>query len=551
MAIAISWFWISFSSATLFHLEVNTGWLSAAEIAVMKDDIKNKLMPVHFADNWNDFGWFFYFSNGLTWTNSTSKNKVTIQHDTGFDCDNQVRGYYYNAERWERLRPLDEDTKNTRKGLDDTQGELALNWWIYTVCTVSGYNQALTDCWTQETTTWYEACIDNVRQQYKADDNGYYWYIEHEYSWQTMALVAGVDYDNFNRPNDFVTISWTSKFSPTFIRYLNQNPVWFIYDYNWWVWLVGCKFKRPPSDSVKKVMQNLYNPWPANLKNIFFVTWDKIEVLSPYGTYIDCSGSNAVWSPVLSLIIEGIIWLADEQKVWYIGTQKDDKMQYFSSASINNNTLINYAKKKAEILCRWRWNCNTSDSIVCCDRSITPTDKSKIYVVKNWNVTISPETNCDFNTNWYYNVVIVNGWNLIINESVWSSKCVFGGDGFLMGSSNTPEAFASAISWDALNWQDYDLRAGAAVWSYIKWNFIVDGYITWNNSDLKNKYFIYWKLTTQDDYKTLLSTFSWRCNYWLSTEEADGTKNFCPNSLYQWAPLTVIDQNYPSPFYNS
>jgi hypothetical protein len=98
---------------------------------------------------------------------------------------------------------------------------------------------------------------------------------------------------------------------------------------------------------------------------------------------------------------------------------------------------------------------------------------------------------------------------------------------------------------------DYNLSDGAAVWSYIKWNFIVDGYITWSTSELKNKYFIYWKITSKDDYKTLLSTFSWRCNYWLSTVEADGNKHFCPDSLYQWAPLTVIDQNYPSPFYNS
>jgi hypothetical protein len=30
----------------------------------------------------------------------------------------------------------------------------------------------------------------------------------------------------------------------------------------------------------------------------------------------------------------------------------DKKMQYFSTANINEKTLINYAKKKAAILCR-------------------------------------------------------------------------------------------------------------------------------------------------------------------------------------------------------
>ena len=570
MAIVICWFWISFSSATLFHLEINTWTLSDAEIAIMKDEIANKLMPIHFADNWNDFGWFFYFSNGLTGTDSTSKNLVTIQNDTGFDCDNQVRWYYYNAERWERLRPLDEDTKNTRKDLDNSQGsqgELTLNWWIYTVCTVNGYNQALTDCWTAGSTTWYEACIADVRQQFKADDNGYYWYIEHEYSWQTMALVAGVDYKDYNYslPDKFVTITWDSKFSPTFIRYLNQNPIWFIYDYNWWIGLVWCKFKRKWTNtlsySVKKTIELLYSITPLDLKNFFYISWDKIELSWGYNQYIDCSNSNAVWSPVLSLIIEWIIWLADEQKVWYIGTDKNDKMQYFSTASINNSTLINYAKKKAEILCRWKWKNSYSSSqwtnsdVVCINgasftvNNANNSQKNKTYIVKNWSVTISPEGWCvasSLNNN-YYDIAIINSWNLIINET--DPNCVFTGNGFVMGSDIT--SFKSAVSSAALSGLEYDFSAGAAVWSYIKWNFIVDGYIKGNGSELKNKYFVYWKLTTKDDFNTLLSTFSWRCNYWLSTEEHGGGNNFCPNSLYQWAPLTVIDQNYPSPFYNS
>ena len=550
IAMAICGLWISFSSATLFHLEVNTWTLSAAEIALMKSEIAKKIMPIHFADNWNDFGWFFYFSNGLTGTISAWMNPVTIDNDKTFNCDNQVRWYYYNAERWERLWPLDDDTKNTRKDLDASQWGLNINWWIYTVCTVTGYNEALTDCWTAIWNTWYEECINEVRAAFKADDNWYYWYVEHEYSWQKMALVAGIDYNTWN--TKFVEIQSNSKFSPTFIRYLNQNPVWFIYDYNWWVGLVWCKFKIPLIDSVKKVIKQLYSWWHVDLKNIFYITWDKIEVDAAYSAYIDCSGSNAVWSPVLSLIIEWVIWLADEKKVWYVGTQKDEKMQYFSSANINNNTLINYAKKKAEVLCRWKWNKSSSNNIVCVDHSISvsSSDKGKTFIVKNWDVTINPEGACDissFNSNWYYNITIINSWNLVINEGSSTSKCVFRKDGFLLNWN--VNIFADAVTWAALGGWKYDLSSGAAVWSYIKWNFIVDWNIVWPSTadnKLENKYFVYWKLTTQDDFNTLLSTFSWRCNYWKATDDT-----YCPESLYQNAPLTVIDQNYPSPFYNS
>jgi hypothetical protein len=35
-----------------------------------------------------------------------------------------------------------------------------------------------------------------------------------------------------------------------------------------------------------------------------------------------------------------------------MGNQSDQKMQYFTTANVDNDTLMNYARKKAEILCR-------------------------------------------------------------------------------------------------------------------------------------------------------------------------------------------------------
>ena len=547
MVASVITFWLSFSSATLFHLEINTWSRSADEIALMKSEISTKIMPIHFADNWNDFGWFFYFSNGLTGTENNIDKTVEINGDEPYKCNNLVRWYYYNAERWERLWPLDEDTKNTRKNLANSQWDLDIDWWLYTVCTTSGYDEALAACWNGNYDN-YDDCIDEVNDTYKSDDYWYYWYLKHSYKWQEMALVAGVDYDA--TWDKFVTIDGNSKFSPTFIRYLNQNPVWFIYDYNWWIWLVWCKFKRPPVDSVKQVITTIYNFMPVDLSNIFQIVDDKITVTSEhnYDKFIDCSDFNAVWSPVLSIIIEWIVWLSDEKKVWYIGNPKDDKMQYFSTANIDNNTLVNYAKKKAEILCRWKWKGNYSQSdanksVICIDdRNNNTSDfgslqKGKTYIIKNRNVVITPESNCTetaINDSWY-NLLIIN-WNLKINEN-WST-CVFTWNGFPRGSNTS--AFESAVLWSN---GEYDLSNGAAVWSYFNWNFIIDGYITGNNnSELEKKYFVYWKITSKDDFGDILSTFSWRCNDWIAT---DGT--YCPSSLYQSASLVVIDRNYDSP----
>jgi hypothetical protein len=80
-----------------------------------------------------------------------------------------------------------------------------------------------------------------------------------------------------------------------------------------------------------------------------------------------------------------------------------------------------------------------------------------------------------------------------------------------------------------------------------------------NNETLKNKYFIYWKLTSKDNFNSLSDTFQWRCNNWIATDWT-----YCPRSYkvnwsyedwrlnpYEAAFLVVIDQNYDSPLYNS
>jgi hypothetical protein len=62
-------------------------------------------------------------------------------------------------------------------------------------------------------------------------------------------------------------------------------------------------------------------------------------------------------------------------------------MQYFSSASVDTNSLMNYAKQKAEQMCRGKWTCNSNDSLVCCETftgsmvKSTPAQR-KTYVIK-------------------------------------------------------------------------------------------------------------------------------------------------------------------------
>ena len=235
------WLGLSFTSATtLFHLNIDNQ-------KVMSENVLSKnIMQIHFADNWNDFGWFLYFSNGLwdaewgdedDWICSTDNCYVKISNDEDYRCNRQMKWFYYNAERWERLWPLDDETKKIWN-----MNDLSRDGWFFTRCAVEWYENALETCKTKASNgeVDYDECKDEARDYYKVDEYGYYGYLEHEYKGQTMVLISWVEYDTSTK---FVSIKSDSKFAPTFIRFRNLYPVWFMYDYNWGVWVVWCKVK--------------------------------------------------------------------------------------------------------------------------------------------------------------------------------------------------------------------------------------------------------------------------------------------------------------------
>lgn len=534
LLVSVVGFWTTFTSATFFHLHIDS------QTVLSETEMTKNIMPIHFADNWNDFGWFFYFkalSGVETETPETTTNySVEIVGKTKYECEDKIRWYYYNAERWERLRPLDEDTE---KVWNITWSHM--EGWLYTICAIEWYKEAKNACYADWATTRVQECEAAVNSEYKADQDGYYWWIKHVFSWQTMVLVSWVEYEN-NTP--FVTIKSDSDISPTFFRLKNEYPVWFIYDHNWWLWVVWCKVI---DHKVGDIIANLWSP--VDLKNVFELSAnkDKIEPKAPFSSYMDCSisDSNIVWDSRLWLIIEWIVWLSDEDKLWYIWNEEDEKMQYFSTVSVNNKTLINYVKKKAEILCRWKWdNYNINkDSIICVSSTSPSIQPEKTYVFKK-SVTIGAQSSCNKNSiqnnGGYYNIFVL-WWDLTISE--WSAGCVFSGDWFTTNNSVNDFSWAVSANPDAYNWSKW-----VAAWLYLKGNFIVDWHIKWTSTDnkLDHKYFVYWKLSSKDDFEELKKTFSWKCNNWIATDDT-----YCPDSLYQYASLVVIDQNYPSAFINS
>ncbi len=584
---------ISFVSAASFNIDLSSYSIQAMD----EESILKNIMPIHFVDNWNDFGWFLYVSEYGTptseafYTNDLGTGFVRInlwENGSWYVCVSRVKWFYYNSERWERLFPIDEETANLW-----AQDWLNTNGWLYTRCYDDGIFSSLDECvqWEEDDDQWEE---DNDQweedddqweednDQWEEDDDqweedyhqcqidkmnrygnlhGYYWSVTHEYNWKTFGLTVWTQYTWVNQTG-WLYIDDTVGLSETFIRYKNQYPVWLLYDYNWWVWFVWCEFQMNKTSGLRSLVSKLIE-W-QKLEDLFYYDTDNHTIAySGLDTDInlDCSNISAADS-LIKMVVDWLLWLGiDSQDLNTIGNNvSNSKMQYLPSANINNASLINYAKKRAEILCRWKRKTYRNDSDLeenlNCINNInnwTNTINAKTwytYIVKNWNVEVSVMN--DFDSDGYYNIFIDSGYLLLDNENLWEYKKVFKKDWFI---SNTDiEDYKSNIENALSEWLSYTWN-DVAVGVFIKWNFIVNWNLTWDN--INTRYFVYWKFTTKDSLNDLVGDewiFIWRCGNWISS---DSDEYYCPQSRNDWinpytnSALNVIDQNYDSILFNS
>ena len=549
VAFAILWFSLSSSLAVTFN--VNMTWLKA----LSKDAIHENMMTVHFADNGNNFWGFIYFANGVWYeTGWNYVVRISGSNNSYFECSNQVRWFYYNAERWERLWPLDDQTWN----YVDWIKNFNTTWWIYTMCGNPGYDDALKQCekgkYSGCKNCAYNDCVNAVNQHFHADWFGYYGSLNHEYSWHHFNLTMWVNY-KYPGNNEFISIKQNSTLSPTFVRINNKYPVGFIYDYNGWVGLAWCKFSSVSDNSMRNLLEEVKN----GLSNVFQVNsaWTGIIVTGVASGYVTCEDADMTTEDTLvKILIEGIVWLDDTwiwTKYWWLGNSTDTKMQYFGTKSVSNAGLMNYIAKKAESLCRWKWIKNgggIGDKIICLDTSNTLGSynfNEKTFIIKKWDVVIKPSN--DVNYTKYYDIYLLSG-NLIIDESNATGYLIW--TNWFIKSDNT-STWNECVSGSVAN-GDFNIHcAGAAVASVLRWNFVVNGNVVWTwgstEGKLDHKYFIYGKFMTKDSISDLENVFSWRCDNWIGS---DGY--YCPKfegNPYRNAALVVIDQNYNSPLLNS
>lgn len=505
---------------------------------------------------------------------SKEKNEV-VSGDSTYECSQMVKWVYYNAERWERLWPLDSKTLRAF-GMD--KDWLTMEWGFYTSCRNKGYSDEIQKCVekTDEKEETYLECINRVNEKYSAT-YGIYGYIEHEYKWMKTALVAWVDYEITNA-SPWIWVKKNSNLSETFQRLDNLKPLWFIYDTNGGLWFVGCKAKENWLKTVVKAFNDEKGKEEsAQIVGLFVDDPNTGRIYyqnDEDGKVLEC---NDLWSAedsLLNFVVEWLMKIQDTQ--WStMNNMTDKKIQNFASYNITNGSVINDVQKKAEELCRWKWITNinnvknSNDKIIC----FNPTNripinaqaenlKNKTIIAKNANVEVVPSKDIIYD-------IFVDGWYLVINDSNVNNY-LFNNQWFII--DNGKKYTTSVDMKDYINEEWASIKDFGWIWVNLKGTFIVNGLIRWKNpfDSLQDKYFVHGKLISLNSYEELENNsllkyvqsvlgdksvmwtdvsipkkFTRSCNAWISRNIPCPVSAGTPNP-YLNAALSVIDQDYNS-----
>lgn len=153
--------------------------------------IQNNQSDVNFAYKWNNFWWVFFFK----WMEMLSTGEVLSLSWISKTCTQRVLWLYYNSQRWNRLRPLDEQSLSWLKLLDPGYNGVSVTWWFFIWCSWNSQN-----------------VYGNISHTH--------WNINFE-------LIAWVEY-NFGS-NTYINIYSGS------LNFSSLKATWYIYDNYWWI----------------------------------------------------------------------------------------------------------------------------------------------------------------------------------------------------------------------------------------------------------------------------------------------------------------------------
>ena len=363
-------------------------WVNASQNKITVDWIKdqtlaNKFSTVHFNVWGNDFG------GGFFWTEAkalATPQEVTANGER-LRCSAQIRGFYYNSQRGERLWPLDTDSQGDLARIQSSYNpsQLTINWGFYTNCQKEQAGKLIPENEDGRTNSLY----------------GIYGRITHTYKGREYSIYAGLL--NNLQQNELPTAELRCNFQ----RIDNQYPFGYIYDKAGGIALVGAyvksenlaqvnDFHKSFTDKLSKTkcVNDFYslredpnNPGKTIPQRNDSILWPKDDTL--------IFGNGNALETMMNLGIRGIVGLSSQvqtsdQKGIENNTQKTSLLV---STTENISNIINIANKRAESLCRNRWgNLNPNGDVICAKNggSIDPKRYAgKTIVIKEGDLTLT------------------------------------------------------------------------------------------------------------------------------------------------------------------
>ena len=337
--------------------------------------LANRFSTVHFNVGGNDFwgGFFWTDTKVLATPQIITANKETLS------CTNQVRGFYYNSQRGERLWPLDEESKGDLSSVKWDYKYLEINGGFYTNCqknSTNGKNETITNPHT-----------------------AIYGRITHTYKGKQYSLYAGLLNNTTN--NELPPAELRCNLQ----RIDNQYPFGYIYDKAGGIAMVGAYVKSENLAQVNafhesfteklsktKCVNDFYSlrEDPNNPEKTIPKTDDPI--LWPKDNTLIFGNGNAL-ETMMNLGIRGIVGLSS-QVLGQKGIEGNTKQtSLLVSTTENISNIINIANKRAESLCRNKWGSLTPNGDIICAKnggSIDPRSYAgKTIVIKEGDLTLT------------------------------------------------------------------------------------------------------------------------------------------------------------------
>ena len=425
--------------------------------------LANRFSTVHFNVGGNDFWGGFFWTD----TKVLSTPQIITAKWESLSCTDQVRGFYYNSQRGERLWPLDEDSKTDLKSVKWDYSNLKVEGGFYTNC--------------QKNSTNGKNETDNITNPHTA----IYGRITHTYKGKQYSLYAGLLNNTTN--NELPPAELRCNLQ----RIDNQYPFGYIYDKAGGIAMVGAYVKSENLAQVNafhesfteklsktKCVNDFYSlrEDPNNPEKTIPKTDDPI--LWPKDNTLIFGNGNAL-ETMMNLGIRGIVGLSSQ-----VQTQDQNKIEnntrktsLLVSTTENIANIINLANKRAEALCRNKWENqipqNSKNEVICFENrgsnrgSIDPESfAGKTLIIKNGNLTLKNY----MKTNSQATTILLMTWDLILPNSKATNN-------FLANGYQDPQGNIKA--------------------NYLKGNFIINGLIQGDsNSEIQRKLIVHGKIAS-------------------------------------------------------